>query len=510
MTLTIIASLPLVTVIGILTLLQWSAFKALLVGLLVSLIIGIFVWQIPLLDVFASALDAGVSTLDIFLIIFGAVFLFQGLEEENKISEITKSIKGVSSIESIQVLLLTWGLVSFFEGVAGFGTPAAIVAPILVLLGIKPVLAVILSLLGDSAAVVFGAVGTPIIGGYQGLESATLLMTLPNLLQGVGVQAAFLNMVLLSFMPVVMMLVYGHFQNGSIKTVRDALPIAFISGILLTSIQWLSAMFLGPEIPSALAGFLSLLLFFIGAPLWRGESKTQLWKRILKLGKTWAPYLSILFLLLITRLPILPLKELLMTGQFQIEKIFQTSTSLTWRPLVNPGLFPFIPVTLLFCHSSTYPKAIKKSWSRLKSALPVLFFGIFMVGLMNLNGAEGKTSMILTLAQAAAQNAGHLWHLVAPFIGALGSFVSGSATVSNIMFGNLQLSTANLTGLSPVSTLALQSFGGAIGNLICLHNIVAALAVTGHSGREAEVLRTTLPIALIFCFVAGLFAWFTQ
>jgi len=114
---------------------------------------------------------------------------------------------------------------------------------------------------------------------------------------------------------------------------------------------------------------------------------------------------------------------------------------------------------------------------------------------------------LIVMATAAAGLAGNVWHLVAPLVGALGSFISGSNTVSNIMFGAFQLSTAREVGLSPVSILALQAVGGAAGNMLSIHNVVAVLTTVGLLGREGSVIRMNLPVALLYALAAGALAW---
>ena len=115
--------------------------------------------------------------------------------------------------------------------------------------------------------------------------------------------------------------------------------------------------------------------------------------------------------------------------------------------------------------------------------------------------------MLIVMAGAAADLTGKIWYLVAPMVGVLGTFISGSNTVSDIMFGAFQLSTAYEIGLPAVSVLALQAVGGAAGNLICIHNVVAVLTTVGLLGREGSVVRKNLPVALLYALVAGILAW---
>jgi len=137
-----------------------------------------------------------------------------------------------------------------------------------------------------------------------------------------------------------------------------------------------------------------------------------------------------------------------------------------------------------------------------------LFFALAMVYVMIHSGsASPRDSMLLVMAEAAADTVGGIWYLAAPLVGALGSFISGSNTVSNIMFGVFQLDTAEQIGLPAAPVLALQAVGGAAGNMIAVHNIVAVLTTVGLLGKEGIVIRKNLPVALAYALVTGLAGW---
>jgi lactate permease len=127
--------------------------------------------------------------------------------------------------------------------------------------------------------------------------------------------------------------------------------------------------------------------------------------------------------------------------------------------------------------------------------------------MMNSGGATGEQSMLLVMAEFAAATLGSIWYLVAPLVGILGAFISGSNTTSDIMFGPFQYGTAVASGTAVTPTLALQALGGAAGNMICIHNVVAAATTVGLVGKEGLIIRKNLPVALLYGLIAGALAW---
>lgn len=491
----LLASLPLLALLLTMLVLGWAAKLALALSALLALVISVTEWGLGASVVLASAASAFLSSIDIFLIIFGALFLFEVLKNQGRVEGIVRSLRTLSEDRQVLVLLLGWLLVSFFEGVAGFGTPAAIVAPIMVALGVSPIQAVILCLLGDSASVVFGAVGTPIVGGLSALlaQSGESI----EFLQSVGARAALWNVFVLSFVPLLML---RRLQRGTEGRASMLFVQASVLGLAFTIGQWIFARYLGPELASCLPAVLCLA----GYAFWLrqgAEKKLEEATGTYSALASWIPYLWVLALLLVTRLPDLPVKSWLLSAEIDFGAHVAGGGNLRWRPLYNPGLFPFLLVAFFLRKNAQHKKAWRVCVTRLLPALPVLFLGIFMVYLMNA-GTE-RASMMMTLASAAGGLGGVLLTVLSPFIGTLGSFASGSATVSNIMFGSFQMNAAQTLGLDPVNLLSLQAYGAAVGNMICLHNIVAVLAIVGMSGKEAQVLRANLLPALLFCLVAG-------
>ena len=161
-----------------------------------------------------------------------------------------------------------------------------------------------------------------------------------------------------------------------------------------------------------------------------------------------------------------------------------------------------VALIIPFMHGLSRKEAVK-AWTdtlkQIKPAAIALFFALGMTYIMMNSGAAAKSdSMLIVIAKTAAVIVGGGWYLVAPLIGILGAFISGSNTVSDIMFGALQANAAKEIGMPVISTLALQAVGGAAGNMICVHNVVAVLTTVGLVGHEGKVIRNNLKIAIVY------------
>ena len=219
----------------------------------------------------------------------------------------------------------------------------------------------------------------------------------------------------------------------------------------------------------------------------------------------WAPYAVVGLLLLLTRLPSLPLKDALSGAVLRWPDLFGSGISASVAPFFLPGAV-FIAASLFAAalhrmDRGQAARALGASFRSTARASVALVFTVPMVQVFLNTGdaASGHPSMPIALAEGAARLAGSAWPFFAPFIGGLGAFVAGSNTVSNMMFSLFQFGVGQRLSLDPGWVVALQAVGGAAGNMICVHNVVAASAVAGLIGREGAVIRRTL---LPFCYYA--------
>ncbi|TGG96025.1 L-lactate permease [Natronospirillum operosum] len=531
----ITAAMPVLSVLLFLVILRLPATRAMPLSLILSAAMALLIWRMPLLQVSAAALEGLVVAATILWIIFGAIVLLNVLRATGALDAIRAGFSGVSPDRRIQLVIIAWLFGAFLEGASGFGTPAAIGAPLLVALGFTPLSAVVLALVADSSPVSFGAVGTPVIVGIgQGLPGAT-----PDQVQAIAVQAISIDILVASLLPLIMCVMLTRFFATESKwcSWRAGLavwPFALAAGLAFTVPAWLVARFLGPEFPSIIGGLSGLALmtlcarrgwlqprtpwYFSDADRDRTLELTPTDEQPLSLVRAWMPYLLVAALLIVTRLTILPLQGWLSGVTLEWRQILGTDISASMAPLYLPGTL-FLLTALAgawlqrqsvqpwFSAIRTTARSLGPSVIALATAVPMV--RIFLQSDLN---AAGLQSMPLELATLAAGGLADQWLWAAPFVGALGSFIAGSATFSNMMFASFQQSVAVQTGLPETLVLALQLLGANAGNMICVVNVVAAASVVNLVGREGDIIRYTLLPMLYYALAAGavataLLAW---
>ncbi len=518
------ASTPVLAVLLLLVTLRLPATRAMPLSLLVTALTALAFWKVPLARILASVLEGWFIALTIVWIVFGAILLLNTLAASGAISVIRQGFTGITPDRRLQAVIVGWLFVAFLEGASGFGTPAAIVAPLLVVLGFPPLAAVVLALIADSAPVSFGAVGTPVLVGLgQGVAGIS-----PEEMQAVAIRAVTLDLVTATFIPLLMVAMLTRFfgPEKSWAPGLRAWKFALFGGIAYAGPAWGVAWLLGPEFPSIFGALIGLVLttraarsgFLVPRQVWtfRNEAAVPAGepdRQEMTLWLAWLPYLLVVALLVLTRLDFLPFKAWLSATAVSWNDILGTGVSVTAHTLYLPGTI-FVVVALLTIGLHRTPAAAATSaWGKSIRALgpTVIALGasVPMVRIFLNSGANlaDLNSMPIELAQLAARTFSESWPLVAPLVGALGSFIAGSATFSNMMFAGLQQSTALELGLDPTVILALQLIGANAGNMICVVNVVAAASVVNLVGKEGQIIRYTLAPMLYYCFGSALLAW---
>lgn len=518
-----------------------------------ALLVAGLAWQIPVAPMAAASLQGLVLAGEILLIVFGAILLLNVLERSGAMAAIRSSFESVSPDRRVQVVVIAWLFGSFIEGAAGFGTPAAIAAPLMVALGFPAACAVMLGMMIQSTAVTFGAVGTPILvgvrGGLDGPEFQQRLtegnLDMAAYLQEVGVRAATLHGVVGTLMPLLMVLLMTRWF-GARRSWREgfaAAPFCLFGGLAFTLPYWLAAVFLGPEFPSLLGSLAGLAVvvpaarrgFLLPRESWdfaTADSWPRDWNavaglkrerpqapRALSLPLAWAPYLLVAVLLVLTRIPSLPFGTALKALRFDWPQVLGTGIDIASTPLYLPGaVLILVAVLSLLLHRTP----VREGWAATRDAGRtllgagfVLLFTVPMVRVYIHSGFNGADlpSMPVAMATWVADHVGVAWPAFAGGVGALGAFLAGSNTVSNLMFSAFQDGVAQQLALSGATIVALQAVGAAAGNMVAIHNVVAALATVGLLGQEGATLRRTILPTLYYLLalaVLGLAAahWF--
>lgn len=548
MTLLALVALSPIIIVGVLLVgLRWPASKAMPVALVATIMLSLTVWNVPPTQVAAASAKGVVIAISLLFIVFGAILLLESLNASGAMGTIRSSFSDVSPDARVQVIIIAWLFGSFIEGAAGFGTPAAVCVPLLVGLGFPPLAAVTCGMIIQSTPVSFGAAGTPILigvdKGLSGSEAVHLfastndLLPWNELLQHIAIKVALLHAIAGLFIPLFVVCVLTK-SFGTNRSLGEGLRIwrfALFSSLSMTVPYVLTAVFLGPEFPSLLGALVGLSLVTTAAkrgwmlpanePPWKfAESATwpDVWKgqvafderqiatRRLPTWLAWTPYLMVAICLLATRL-IPSLTTAIRSVGLDFNQIFGCeSVSVRIEPLYLPGtIFVFVSVLTVFLHRVSFA-ATRAAWQRSfrvisRASVPLLFaVPMVQVFIHSDNGGDGSLAkMPIVLANSTSDLMGSAWPLIAPLIGGLGAFVAGSNTFSNMMFSEFQFSVAQQIGTDPTWGVALQAVGGAAGNMICVHNVVAACAVVGLLGREGLVLRRTLPAFVYYVLLTG-------
>jgi lactate permease len=471
----------------------------------------------------ATVVNGALSALTPISIIWGAILLSQTMRRSGAEGIISEWLKRVSPNPVAQLMIVGWAFPFMMEGSSGFGTPAAIAAPLLVGLGFDAKGVTILTLIMNAVPATFGAVGTPMWFGFSQVPlSQSEILT-------VSWKSALVHTIAALLMPIIAL----RFVVGWAE-IRRNLVFIYLS-ILSCALPSLLLSRLNYEFPSLIGGAVGLCLSVLFAKYQLGLARThaesevevevapppQYRQRVL----AFAPYLILIAVLVVTRVRFLPLREwlnaespalLLNLGSlgtfsvsvglvFRLESIFGTASAWSYNALFVPALIPFVIVValsapLLRIDLGTLKNAAADATHRLSGPSITLVGALIMVQLMTLGGDSAQTMII---GETFANVTGRAWPFFAPVLGALGAFFAGSATVSNLTFAGIQDSIARTLGFDRTSILALQSVGAAMGNMVAISNIVAVTSILGLENQEGFVLKRTVIPLLVYALVAG-------
>lgn len=476
-------------------------------------------------DVNATVLTGLLTALTPVLIIWGAILLFTVMERSGCLDIIRSWLNNLTANRVAQLMIIGWAFSFMIEGASGFGTPAALAAPLLVGLGFNPLKTAIFCLIMNSVPVSFGAVGTPTWFGFGqlGLDEAQIAE--------IGWKTAFMHAAAALVVPVVALRFVVPWDE-----VKRNLVFIYLS-ILACVVPYVLIAFWSYEFPALAAGFLgfsvSIVLAKRGVGLHvSGDEAETGWKPGV-VHTPWAltralfPLWGCVAVLVITRIGQLGIKSFLnngtpsvrwdigtlgkfaasTSGVVSLSDVFGTGINWSFKALYIPAIIPFLLIaalTILWCRMPARQalEAGKASAAMMKKPIISLMGALVLVALLMSGGAD---SCACRIGQAAAELAGAGWFYCAPFLGALGSFFAGSNTVSNLTFGGIQMAVAQTLQLDTTTILALQSVGGAMGNMVCINNIVAVGSILGlasMNGYEGRIIKSTVGPMLLYGLIA--------
>ena len=551
----IISFIPIVVTIVLMVGFNWPAKRALPLAWVLAVIIGVAVWKMPFFSTDGTSavgqtLTGFLSAFEVLVIIFGAILIMNTLSQSGAMAAINGMFKSITPDARLQAIIIGFIFGAFIEGAAGFGTPAALAGPLLISVGFPPLCAAMVALIYNSVPVCFGAVGTP---------TNTAFATVKDAVTGLGGNADAWKMALTfwSALPlaigaaIIMIIGVGfvckfYGKNRKFSEVVPVIPYIIYVTLVFDVFYLLIAAFIGPELVSLLAAIISLFVvmfttkkgFLVPKEVWTFDSKENwdsTWLSTTKvpepkqsdmnLVKAWTPYVLIAAILVITRVDQRfevnagnsgwadKLKGITVgTGESGIILGANWNWAICWSPGI---VFIIVALITIGLHGMSGER-VKMAWQgalkQVSGAAIALLFGVAMVNIFRFTSmpaeqipagvADGVSySMLYAMAKGLADVAGRGYLVIAPFIGVLGSYMSGSNTVSNTLFSSLQFTTAGIVGLPYVLIVALQNNGGAIGNMVCVNNVVSACATTGTNGNEGRIIRANIIPCAVFCII---------
>ncbi len=531
----LIAFLPILFIIVLMVFFNKPAKWVLPMSWLFAAVLSYFVWKVDLLKILGFSVFGLLKALDVLLIIFGAILILNLLNRTGAMSVISHGFNSISSDRRVQAIITGWMFSAFLEGVSGFGTPAALAAPLLVGLGFPPVAAAMVALIMNTTPVSFGAAGVPTSMAITTLEKyiGENGVDVSLFAQSLTTWVAVLHSVIGTFVPlfVVALMTKKFGKNRKYSDGLKIWPFAIFSGLAFTVPHLLVAIFFGRELPTLVGATVGLVVVVLAARKgfllpkeswdfeepgawpeeWSGAKIASPTVSHMSPFKAWLPYALIAIILFVTRVPAFGMSKWLSSIQISIPNVLNSGLDYSLPWLYNPGVIPFVLIAVISIliyrlKFKDFGEIMKDTTKQVSGAAIALFAGVAVVQLMLNSGdnASGLPGMIRLIAQSLVSISGNAYVIVAPLIGALGAFMSGSSTVSNSLFSVLQFDAANILDTSEVLIVSLQVVGGAVGSMTCVHKVVAVLTTVGLTGREGKMMKETVKPMFLYCMVAVL------
>ncbi len=562
----VLAFIPILIALILMVGLRWPSTRAMPLAWLSAAVLAFAVWDLDVIRIAALSVQGFITAFGVLIIVFGALLIYYTLQASGAMETIQAGMQKITPDRRLQAIIIGFMFGAFIEGAAGFGTPAALAAPLHMGLGFPPLCAAIICLVFNSVPVTFGAVGTPVIQGfkpiqdiaYEALKVIDPQAVPADVYNHIGEFVSIMHLPMLFLLPIGMLGFMTRFF-GKNKSWKEGFAVwkycimaSICFGIPYIAISWT----LGPEIPSLIGGLLGLgvLVYLtkkgicVPKDVWLFEDRTH-WaadwsgtitaenvhefKEHMSQVKAWMPYILCGLFLVLTRVPQFGLKSIITDPMFNLglSNILGVEGVNSYIAVLNlPGTIPFILVSIItiFIHGMMKDDEIgsnkvSRAWgtaiAKMKAPTIALLSAVALVSIFR--GTDATTveallyngrgvSMPLAMAIEISRLTGDSWALLASYIGGLGAFITGSNTVSDLLFANFQWDVAETLGYNywqSIYILAAQGVGGAMGNMICVHNVVSVCAVLGMIGHEGAIIRKTFWPFLVYGIPTGIIAF---
>jgi lactate permease len=422
-----------------------------------------------------------ISIIPIIWVVFAAVFTYFISIKTGAIEVIKRFLVSVTPDKNVQAVIIAFGFGGFLESVAGFGTAVAIPTGILVSLGLNPIKAAIISLVANSVPVAFGALGLPVIVLSNLTSEPLMILT---------------KYVVIQLIPfsLIIPLAIAIISNEGFKGIKASIPDSIIIGASFTLIQTIVGLFVGPELVAVLGSLGAITTIVL---IKYAKNKSMDFSGLLSATSN---YIILFALIILTRVFNF---EFLKEYPFTIKLVLGEEHFVKIDWLTTPG-------TLLLLASII---GAKIQGAKMKEILSTLFTtadklkwsALTILSIVTIAKIMGNTGMITSAALIIALLSGKAYPFFSPLVGALGTFITGSDTSSNILLGNLQKETARKVGLDVPWIVASNTSGATAGKMISPQNIAVASSAVNLGGNEKEILKITLPICISYALILGVY-----
>ena len=483
-----------------------SAFLTLLVTIALALFVAPAMGFVPKDFTFAGvgwAVVEGVlkAVFPILIIILMAIFSYNVLVESKEIEVIKNQFTSFSDDKGVTVLMLVWGFGGLLEGMAGFGTAVAIPAAILISLGYKPVFSALVALIANTVPTGFGAVGVPVITLCN--EVAAGGVASPELIREVSTYCVVQLSPLFIILPFIILTLTNRSRNA---IGRNLLISLWVGGISLAT-QYVVVMFLGAETPAIIGSVAAIIALLVYSKLFAPKKDNGNVKHYTaaETFRAWSVYFFILLFILLSG-PLFPdinsfLKSHLVSRVAL--PIYADGTTFNFGWISNAGLMLLLGTVIGGLIQGVSPRKLLVILARTTVNLRKTV--ITIISLVSLASVMNYAGMIVVIASALAAVTGQLYPVFAPLIGAIGTFVTGSDTSSNILFAKLQANVAHQLNYGNSDWLVAANTTGATGGkMISPQSIAIATAACDMQGRDGEILKAAIPYAIAYIAIGGL------
>lgn len=513
----IFAFTPILWLIFCLGVFKLPSHLATLTGLLLSGAMAFFAFQMPVEQLFGAVAEGVIFALfPIIWVIVSALFVYNVTRKSKSMDTIKEMLTSISPDRRIQGLVLAFAFGGFLESVAGFGTAVAIPAAMMIAVGFEPFQAAVLCLIANTVPVAFGVLGVPVetLSQVSGLSLNTL--------------GLFTSLQLFPF-AVILPFILIFVITGSLSGIKGIFGLTLLSGLSFAGTQTITVLLIGPELAAVTGSLSALFVLIIAARIRSRDKSLQIWRfeldvpfvvstesseekgehRISKMIIAWIPYILILALIALTRL--VPAAQLLQEAPFVIERQFyfgEGGKPLVISLLTSGGSILFMSAIFGGLIQGLSGKdLLSVLGATLQQTRRTIITVLSIVALAKVMTYSG---MIGAIAVLIASGSGVMYPYIAPFIGMLGTFITGSDTSSNVLFGNLQKETALELKLDPEWITAANASGATAGKMISPQSISIAASVTGLTDMESKMLRFTLKYCLGYVVLMGVVVMASQ